>query len=957
MKIFVFLTIFCTFLFAASETSTSGNTPLYEPFLLTLEASGVSGNKFSKFAAVTFTKGSNSFDVEGFYDGGDTWRARFMPDESGTWTYSWSFEGSSGSGSFECTARTNAKNHGHVHRDPAHPRYLVYDDGTPHHFYGGMWLNVLPPNDKYPDGTTPGFGKGHDAERIAYIDTCEKYRHNGGYISIGLWPLNDDKVTFNVEWMQRHDWWMKECLDRGIYIHVSLFNTWARARGTYTTTTSGPSQVFNVWASGDETAKEFYLRYIVARLAGFANVYWELGNEMEHSPNSGSSFASQANAKYIPWIKQYDPYDLPIGLSEGVWTSTNVDIGFLHQTGSLTPASPSGGRPTIMNELVSGAACGQSLWQNDAIRNSGCRLSYRRTFWRMFTYGGCGSSEATHLQLDVPLSSAVLNVMGDQMRCRKFIEDIPVNINEMDRNPSLIVNGPGSKSCRAKVGVAYACYFLGSSSGGTVTLNLPQGGYVVKWYNPSTGQYVSTANLSSQGGNTSFSHPSFSNDIALMVLASGALDTIPPLAPSGLGQQGSTENSISMSWTAPGPASDGDGAASYVIKRGGSVVGETAATGFTDSNLVESTTYSYEVFSKDDMGNLSQTGATGSFSTAADNTPPGLSAVSCSGDPNKVTVVFSEPVEKMSSENPVNYSISPAITVSSALLQTNGTTLVLTTSQAHAENTDYTLTVNNVKDASSAGNQIAANTQKGYKYIAELVITNLNVVGSSSSYVLDTMRAGVQYYTDRAFTIQSTVPSALDGQVMIRTPNEDKANDMGTVFTLTVNMTVTVYIAVDSRGAADANWMDSYTATNMTLSTSDVTLDVLESVAGPGEISFGGNHDAGNTGAGSNYIVVIVPYNGGPVIHRKNSKGEHIIQGINVCPNPFKPATRIMVKGNSRAQNCKVQILDIGGKVINDLSLRNSTVLWHPKGISSGIYIVKLMTPQRIFTKKILLLQ
>ena len=97
-------------------------------------------------------------------------------------------------------------------------------------------------------------------------------------------------------------------------------------------------------------------------------------------------------------------------------------------------------------------------------------------------------------------------------------------------------------------------------------------------------------------------------------------------------------------------------------------------------------------------------------------------------------------MEKLSAENPANYSISPSITVTSALLQANGSTVVLTTTQAHAENTDYTLTVNNVKDASSAGNEIAANTQAGYNYIAELVISNLNVVGSSGSYLLDTMR-------------------------------------------------------------------------------------------------------------------------------------------------------------------------------------------------------------------------
>jgi hypothetical protein len=245
--------------------------------------------------------------------------------------------------------------------------------------------------------------------------------------------------------------------------------------------------------------------------------------------------------------------------------------------------------------------------------------------------------------------------------------------------------------------------------------------------------------------------------------------------------------------------------------------------------------------------------------------------------------------------------------------------------------------------------------------VAELVISNLSVVGSSGSYALDTLRASVQYYTDRAFTVNTPVPPDLDGQVMIKTPNEDKANDMGTVFTLEVNMAVTVYIAVDARGAADANWMDAYTAAGMTLQTSDVTLNVMERVAGPGEISFGGNHDAGNTGAGSNYIVVIVPYAGGQVVHQADvGPGGHEI--LSVYPNPFNPVVKIAGSGQRIADsNIGIAIYDIKGKMVNKLSATryqlSAGIAWNASAHPSGTYIVRLTSGPRTFQKKIILLK
>ena len=479
--------------------------------------------------AVFTSPTGREIDFFGFYDGdgnggqtGNVWRLRFMPDEFGIWTYTytWTDGTPGGSGDFLFIGLTNPKNHGHVHVDPNHPRYLIHDDGTPHYWWGANWISCecFGPQSKWGELNLIYVT---DEQFITWLDTLEDYDHNGILLKMGLYPLEDDKISWDLEWLHREDWLLSEMAARGIYAHINFFDTWSRGKGGWDYSTDGDQHVFNVWKSGDEGAKKNYIKTIIARFASFPNVYWELGNEMEHSPNSGPGFVNQANSKYIPWIRQYDPYDLPIGLSEGVWHDANVDIGFLHQTGSLP--STSWNQPTIMNELVSGGISGD-LWEDSTIRNSVNRLAYRRTFWRMFTHGGSGSSEATWYEFTVPPNQAVRDVMADQQRLRNFIEVLPVNINEMDTDSSFVTSGPGSYRTRSKHGVAYVTYFLLNpgqfGSAGTARVTLPEGSYDLIWYDPKDGFSTASTTVYSGGGTVTLSHPAFDEDVVLKVLQS-----------------------------------------------------------------------------------------------------------------------------------------------------------------------------------------------------------------------------------------------------------------------------------------------------------------------------------------------------------------------------------------------------------------------------------------------------
>jgi hypothetical protein len=89
---------------------------------------------------VTFTAPSGEQRaVFGFWDGGQTWRVRFSPDEVGKWSFATTCSDSSNTGlhgqagNFVCTAarlETRFGQHGPVRVSP-NRRYLLHDDGTP----------------------------------------------------------------------------------------------------------------------------------------------------------------------------------------------------------------------------------------------------------------------------------------------------------------------------------------------------------------------------------------------------------------------------------------------------------------------------------------------------------------------------------------------------------------------------------------------------------------------------------------------------------------------------------------------------------------------------------------------------------------------------------------------------------------------------------------------------------
>ena len=91
-------------------------------------------------------------------------------------------------------------------------------------------------------------------------------------------------------------------------------------------------------------------------------------------------------------------------------------------------------------------------------------------------------------------------------------------------------------------------------------------------------------------------------------------DTTAPTAPSALHTTAVTSSSVALAWTA---STDAVGVTGYNVYRGGTLVGTSAGTAYTDTGLTASTAYSYTVKAFDAAGNVSAASAALSATTSA----------------------------------------------------------------------------------------------------------------------------------------------------------------------------------------------------------------------------------------------------------------------------------------------------------------------------------------------------
>jgi hypothetical protein len=265
----LFACIFLTVSFLGCQQQDKG-TQIEQWAMYEIELTGPStGNPFREveLSAVFKNQGEN-ITVPGFYDGDGTYRIRFSPPSQGNWTYetnSNAAELSDSKGNFTCVPPTG-NNHGPVKVVNTH--YLQYADGTPYYAVGTtayQWTSV---KQSVQDQTIETLANA-PFNKIRMCVFPKSYIY-GNKTEPWMYPFaregeENDFSQPNVAFFQNFDRRVGQLRDMGIEADVILFHpydTWG-------------------YAEMGQEMNERYVRYMIARLSAFRNIWWSLANEWD----------------------------------------------------------------------------------------------------------------------------------------------------------------------------------------------------------------------------------------------------------------------------------------------------------------------------------------------------------------------------------------------------------------------------------------------------------------------------------------------------------------------------------------------------------------------------------------------------------------------------------------------------------------------------------------------------
>jgi len=253
----------------------------YRVFESSVENRKSYGNKFNDVTLLcTYTAPSGrTTGFPGFFDGdgagggsatnGHVWKMRFMPDEAGEWKYQWRWSDGTegGSGSFSCVTRGAGK--GMLQPYKENPRWLAYNGTEP------VWIKsyyetghgaIAQPFDWVSENVyQPLLDRGYNHLQVNWLlSLCcfEQFYKDGpppSTTDLALYQEGRASSTMRLDvWqmMERRLGWLN---DRNVGVHMFL--------GFEGRKNGGPK-----WEALSESEKEFYVRYVVARIAPFANL-------------------------------------------------------------------------------------------------------------------------------------------------------------------------------------------------------------------------------------------------------------------------------------------------------------------------------------------------------------------------------------------------------------------------------------------------------------------------------------------------------------------------------------------------------------------------------------------------------------------------------------------------------------------------------------------------------------
>jgi uncharacterized protein DUF5060/uncharacterized protein DUF5605/uncharacterized protein DUF4038 len=234
---------------------------------------------------------NRSVSVTGFYDGDGSYRIRFMPDMIGSWSYvtaSKQPELAGRKGTFDCVAPSSG-NHGPVQVSSIW--HFAFADGTPYVPVGTTCYAWVHQGDELEEQTISTL-RGAPFNKLRMCIFPKSYAFNQNEPLLYPFPRDasgtNDYTQFNPAFFRHIEKRIEQLSQLGIQADLILFHPydrWGYAKM--------PSEV-----------DDRYLRYLVARLAAYRNVWWSLANEYDFLKAKQMSDWD----RFFRIVQQSDPY-------------------------------------------------------------------------------------------------------------------------------------------------------------------------------------------------------------------------------------------------------------------------------------------------------------------------------------------------------------------------------------------------------------------------------------------------------------------------------------------------------------------------------------------------------------------------------------------------------------------------------------------------------------------------
>jgi hypothetical protein len=258
--------------------------------------------------SATFSQGGQRVTVPGFWDGGDSYKIRFSPPTTGEWRYetrSATPELNGKTGAFTVAAAAG-QNHGPV--EVFDTFYLRYADGTPFHQFGTTCYAWVHQTRELQEQTLKTLAAS-PFNKIRFCVFPKSYAYNQNEPEFFAFQKRaDGKFDFSrpdPAFWRHFEQRILDLQKLGIEADLILWHPYDR------------------WGFADmsDAEDDRYLRYCIARLSAFRNVWWSLANEYdfmtEQRPGHRGNKQWEDWDRFFSILQKEDPHQRLRGIHNG----------------------------------------------------------------------------------------------------------------------------------------------------------------------------------------------------------------------------------------------------------------------------------------------------------------------------------------------------------------------------------------------------------------------------------------------------------------------------------------------------------------------------------------------------------------------------------------------------------------------------------------------------------------